>query len=232
MRAARDFTVVVLISGRGSNCQSLIRQEKNYSIVGVVSNNADAPGLNCAREAGIKAIAIDRKNTRSLMEQKDLIYSRIEALSPSLIALAGYMQILESDFVERFEGKIVNIHPSLLPRFKGLDTHKRALQAFHQGGGTVDAEHGCTVHYVDREVDTGPIIAQARCRIKASDSKEMLAARVLELEHRLFPWVVNAIAANDIAYRDGLARFSRKAIQDAVDNDFFLPGPVSALQTG
>lgn len=223
MQSAREFTVVVLISGRGSNCQSLIRQARNYSIVGVVSNNADAPGLAYAREAGIEATAVDRKNARSLAQQKRQIYSHIEALAPGLIVLAGYLQILENDFVERFEGKIVNIHPSLLPRFKGLDTHKRALQAFQQAGGAADPEHGCTVHYVDCGIDTGPIIARARCRIIASDTEEPLAARVLALEHRLFPWVVNAIAANDIAYRDRQALYSPKAIEGAKENGFLLP---------
>ena len=232
MQTARDFTAVVLISGRGSNCQSLIGQARNYSIVGVVSNNAAAPGLMYAHEAGIEAIAFDRKNAESLVQQKQHIYGHIEALSPSLVVLAGYMQILESDFVERFEGKIVNIHPSLLPRFKGLDTHKRALQAFQQAGGSADAEHGCTVHYVDRGIDTGPIIAQACCRIIPSDTEETLAARVLELEHRLFPWVVNAIAANDITYRDRQARFSSKAIAEAEDNGFLLPERSSVLQAG
>ena len=233
MQAARNFTVAVLISGRGSNCQSLIGQARNYSIVGVVSNNADAGGLAYAREAGIEAIAVDRKNAGSPARQKQQIYSHIEALAPHLIVLAGYMQILESDFVERFEGKIVNIHPSLLPRFKGLDTHKRALQAFQQADNTaVNSEHGCTVHYVDCGIDTGPIIAQARCRIMASDSEETLAARVLDLEHRLFPWVTNNIAANDIAYRDRQALFSPKAIEEAAEHGFLLPEHSSILQAG
>jgi phosphoribosylglycinamide formyltransferase 1 len=232
MQPARNFTVVVLISGRGSNCQSLIRQAEDYSIIGVLSNNVDAPGLKYAREAGIEAIAFGRKTAGSLVQQKQHIYSHIEAVAPSLIVLAGYMQILESDFVERFEGKIVNIHPSLLPRFKGLDTHKRALQAFHQAGVSAEAKHGCTVHYVDRGVDSGPIIAQARCRIMPSDGEETLAARVLDLEHRLFPWVVNAIAANDIAYRDRQAIFSPKVIAEAKDNGFLLPERSPVMQPG
>jgi len=232
MGEGREFTVVVLISGRGSNCQNLIRQARNYSIVGVVSNNADAGGFAYAREAGIEAIAVDRESAGSLARQKQQIDSHIEELAPDLIALAGYMQILENDFVERFEGKIVNIHPSLLPRFKGLDTHKRALQAFRQASGTTNPEHGCTVHYVDCGIDTGAIIAQARCRIIASDTEETLAARVLHLEHRLFPWVVNAIAANEIAYHDRQARFSQKVIEQAAEHGFLLPECASAMEVG
>ena len=223
MQPSRNFNIVILISGRGSNCQSLIRQAKNYSVISVLSNNVEAPGLMSARESGIQAMAFGRNGARSWTQQKNQIYHSIEALSPSLIVLAGYMQILESDFVERFEGKIVNIHPSMLPRFKGLDTHQRALRACQQAGN-LNAEHGCTVHYVDCGIDTGPVIAQACCKVMASDTEDTLAARVLDLEHQLLPWVINAIAANDISYHDKQAVFSPKAIAEAADNGFLLPG--------
>lgn len=225
-----DFTVVVLISGRGSNCQSLISHARNYRVIGVLSNTVDAPGLSYARDAGIEAVGFARREAGSLAEHKRQIYAGVEALRPDLIVLAGFMQILEQSFVERNHRTIVNIHPSILPKFKGLNTHRRVLQAYREGD-TPEIEHGCSVHYVDYAVDSGPIIAQAVCPIRESDTEERLAARVLQLEHKLFPWVVNAIAADDIGYRADAVVFSPKAAAEAAEYNFFLPGR-GAVRTG
>ena len=131
------------------------------------------------------------------------------------------MLILVPDFVEAYEGKIVNIHPSLLPKFKGLNTHRRALTAYHDGI-LQSLNHGCTVHYVDNGVDTGPIIAQARCQIDKTDTENTLSTRVLEMEHRLFPWVVNSIAKGDIYYQAGKVSMSIDARQRAVTLGFLI----------
>ena len=201
--------VVVLISGRGSNLRSLIAAAKNYKIVAVVSNNANAPGLQFADAAGIETRAFDRDNAPSLNDHKQAIYTKVEEISPDLIVLAGFMQILEEDFVEQFAGKIVNIHPSLLPQFRGLDTHQRALNLYRQSEGA-QSRHGCTVHYVHSEVDTGPIIAQSACTIQSTDTDVKLAQRVLNQEHRLFPWVVNEIANQNISYSSTRVKIAKE----------------------
>ena len=199
---AKSDRVVVLISGRGSNLRSLIAAAKSYKIVAVISNNANAPGLDFADTAGIETAAFDRNDAPSLNDHKKAIYRKVEEISPDLIVLAGFMQILEERFVEQFVGKIVNIHPSLLPQFRGLNTHKRALDLYHQSDGA-QSRHGCTVHYVHNEVDTGPIIAQSACTIQSTDTEDTLSQRVLNQEHQLFPWVVNEIAIQNICYRNG-----------------------------
>lgn len=203
------FKVVILISGRGSNLKSLIAKAKNYQITAVISNNSVAPGLQYATEAKIEGLGFCPGNASSLAVHKQAIYQAINKKSPDLIVLAGFMQILEKAFVEQHQGKIVNIHPSLLPEFKGLDTHKKALQLYHRSGKKKSL-HGCTVHFVDFKIDNGPIIAQSVCMIKPSDTEALLADKVLQLEHRLFPWVVNEIAAQNICYKSGKIVFNKQ----------------------
>lgn len=188
----KDFRVVVLISGRGSNLKSLLERAENYSIVGVVSNKPEAPGLEYARSAAIPALALSRKDYGSLADFKQALFEKVASLSPDLVCLAGFMLIVDAPQVERFSGKIINIHPSLLPKFPGLDTHERAIAA-------KEKEHGCSVHVVSAEVDAGPLIAQAKCEVFPSDTPESLASRVLGFEHRLYPWVVNQVAVGNIA---------------------------------
>lgn len=174
--------VAVLISGRGSNLQALMDARQNaYEIVLVVSNVPGVAGLERARAAGIEAIALDHKPYGKNREafERDLDALLIER-RVDLVALAGFMRVLTPYFVRAWAGRLVNIHPSLLPKHPGVNTHARALEAG-------DAEHGCTVHLVVEEVDAGEIIGQAQTPILPGDTPETLANRVLELEHDLYP---------------------------------------------
>ena len=208
------INIVVLIAGRGSNLNALIEQAQSYRIRAVISDKVDASGLDIARAAGIEAISIPRLSGDTLIQHKHTIYAHTEALQPDLWVLAGFMQILEKDFTERHPGRIVNIHPSLLPAFKGLHTHQRALQAYHDSNG-LQNRHGCSVHYVDYEVDSGALIAQAACPVYSSDTTDTLAARVLKQEHQLFPWVINRIANQSIHYKQKYVDFSAEAIRES-----------------
>ena len=172
--------VAVLVSGAGSN---LAAEAPDYpaEIVLVISNNAEAGGLARARAAGIKAAAIDHRpfgKDRAAHEAR--LQAALEAAQVELVALAGYMRVLTAGFVHAWAGRMVNIHPSLLPHFPGLHTHARALAAGH-------ARHGCTVHWVVEGVDEGPVIAQAETPVLPGADEQSLAARVLEAEHRLYP---------------------------------------------
>ena len=176
--------VAVLISGRGSNMEALVRacDDPDYpaQIVGVLSNKADAKGLEFAAAKGIAAIAVPHKNYASREAHDAALHAALMALNPDIIACAGYMRIMTAEFVAKWEGRMINIHPSLLPDFKGTHTHERALAA-----GV--SEHGCSVHYVTSELDDGPVIAQARIPALPGDTPETLAARVLVEEHKLYP---------------------------------------------
>lgn len=176
--------VAVLISGRGSNLQCLIDAcaEPDYParIVAVISNRPDAYGLERAREAGIAAIGIDHKAYETRESFEAALDAALREAGAGFVCLAGFMRILNESFVNRWEGRMINIHPSLLPKYKGIDTHRRAIEAG-------DAEHGCTVHWVTPGMDEGPVIAQARVPVLSGDTPETLAARVLVEEHRLYP---------------------------------------------
>lgn len=184
--------VLVLISGGGSNLQTLIDASRSddcaYDIVHVISNRPDAYGLTRAEQAGIPARCLDHKafKDRSLFDAA--LAQMIDEVSPDFIVYAGFMRILGADFVSRYEGRMINIHPSLLPNFPGLHTHARALEA----GLTI---HGCTVHWVTAGVDEGAIIGQAAVPILPGDTPDDLAARVLVQEHRLYPACVQAVAS-------------------------------------
>ena len=192
MRRART---AVLISGRGSNLGSLIgaTQAPDYpaEIVLVLSNNPDAPGLERARAAGIAAQAVDhRPFGRDRAAHEAALDARLRAAEVELVALAGYMRVLTPGFVQAWAGRMINIHPSLLPHFPGLHTHARALQAGH-------ARHGCTVHWVSEGVDEGEAIGQAEVAVLPGDDEDALAARVLQAEHALYPHGL-AIAARQV----------------------------------
>ena len=174
--------VAVLISGRGSNLQALMDARQDaYDIALVISNKPDAEGLARARAGGIEALTIDHKPfgaDREAFERE--LDSALRERAIDIIALAGFMRVLTPFFVRAWAGRLINIHPSLLPKYPGIDTHARALAAG-------DSEHGCTVHLVVEEVDAGGILGQARLAILPGDTPETLAARVLELEHALYP---------------------------------------------
>lgn len=182
MKKAR---VAILISGTGSNMVALIEAARApacpFEIVCVISNKPEAPGLDRARTVGVEAITVDQRPFGKDRAAHELaIQAELTARNIEWVALAGYMRLLTPGFVDPWQGRMLNIHPSLLPKYPGLDTHRRALEAG-------DAEAGCTVHLVVAEMDAGPIIAQARVPILSDDTPEILAARVLEAEHRLYP---------------------------------------------
>lgn len=177
--------VGVLISGRGSNMSALIEAAKDPTypaeIAVVLSNNPEAPGLEIARGLGVEALAIDhRRFGKDRAAHEAAMDAALRERGVEWVALAGYMRVLTPVFVRAWSGRMLNIHPSLLPEFPGLDTHRRALAA-------AVVEHGCTVHLVTEGVDEGPVLGQARVPVLPGDTEETLAARVLAEEHRLYP---------------------------------------------
>lgn len=181
MKKAR---LVILISGRGSNMQSIIRAiesgELQADIAAVISNRPDAAGLQTASAAGIATQVINHRDfdNREAFDQQ--LAREIDGYQPDYVILAGFMRILTAAFVEHFAGRLINIHPSLLPKFKGLHTHQRAIEAGER-------EHGASVHFVTAELDDGPVILQAKVPVLKGDTPETLAARVLIEEHKLYP---------------------------------------------
>ncbi len=192
--------VLVLISGNGSNLQALIdkREEGGYQICGVISNKADAFGLQRARNAGIPTRVIDHREFAS-REAFDLrLMEEIDQFAPSLVVLAGFMRILSEGFVRHYAGRILNIHPSLLPAYRGTHTHERVLEAG-------ETEHGVSVHFVTEELDGGPVVLQAVVPVAADDTRDSLAARVFVQEHRVYPKAVGWFAAGRLQMTDGKA---------------------------
>ena len=173
--------VVVLISGRGSNMRALI--EAGLPVSAVISNRGDAEGLAVASARGIATRVVEHRNHATREAFDAALAAEIDRVAPRLVVLAGFMRILTPGFVERYRGRLLNIHPSLLPAFPGLHTHERALEA----GVKV---HGCTVHFVTPELDHGPIVIQAAVRVRAGDDASTLAARVLQQEHVVYPRAV------------------------------------------
>lgn len=188
--------VGILISGRGSNMMSLVEaaQSPDYpaEIVLVLSNRPEAPGLAWAKARGIPVIALDHRGYRSREEFDDQIDRLMKASSVDIIACAGFMRLMTPELVANWRNRMINIHPSLLPCFKGLDTHQRALAA-----GVRIA--GCTVHAVRHEMDTGPILGQAAVPVHGDDTPETLAARVLAAEHKLYPQILRLLASEQIS---------------------------------
>ena len=191
------FEIVVLVSGFGSNLQALIDAAKahpgQFRIKAVICNRPQAYALERARQANIPSFSIcaTAGQTRESYDQQ--LDQQLETLQPDLIVMAGFMRILSAGFTQKWQHKLINIHPSLLPKYPGLSTHQRALDSG-------DAIHGISIHYVNAEVDGGPVIAQAQLEIDIQDSVETLAKRIHELEHQLLPAVVLAIATKKIHY--------------------------------
>ncbi len=186
----------IFISGRGSNMEQLIKASRapDYpaEIIGVISNKADAKGLEFAKQQHIETAIISPKNYQNKKETDLAINKKLKEWNIDIICLAGYMRLLGKEFCKKWRGKIINIHPSLLPAYKGLNTHQRALEAG-------DSEHGCTVHFVTEKMDDGPIIAQAIVPIMLDDDEETLSKRVLMAEHKLYPMALKQVALDQIA---------------------------------
>lgn len=194
--------LVVLISGSGSNLQALIdacsSQTLNAEIVAVFSNKADAYGLLRAQQAGIPALALSPAEFSSRDAFDAALQVQIDEYQPDLIILAGYMRILTPAFVRHYHGKMLNIHPSLLPKYPGLHTHRKALE-------NGDAEHGTSVHFVTEELDGGPVILQARIAVLPDDTEDTLTARIQQEEHRIYPLVVNWFVQGRLVLQNGQA---------------------------
>jgi phosphoribosylglycinamide formyltransferase 1 len=184
---ASACNVVVLISGSGSNLQALIADNQPTRICAVISNRADAYGLERAQAAGIATRVLDHKAFDGRDAFDAALIEAIDAFAPQLVVLAGFMRILTPGFVRHYAGRLLNIHPSLLPKYKGLHTHQRALEAG-------DREHGCSVHFVTEELDGGPLVVQAVIPVQADDSAASLAQRVHEQEHLIYPLAVRWFA--------------------------------------
>lgn len=192
--------LVILISGRGSNMAAIVDRIRSegwpIAIARVISNRPDAKGLAFAAECGISTTVLSHRDFASREAFDSALGDAIDAEAPDLIVLAGFMRILSAAFCERFAGRLLNIHPSLLPAFTGLDTHQRALDA----GVKL---HGCTVHAVTAELDHGPIIAQAVVPVLANDDEARLSERVLRMEHQLYPMSVAAVLSGRIRLHHG-----------------------------
>lgn len=202
--------IVILISGRGSNMQAVLEANLPVKVAAVISNKADAPGLETARHHGVETVVVDHRGHDGREAFDAALARQIDSHAPDLVVLAGFMRILTPSFVEHYAGRLINIHPSLLPAFTGLDTHARALAE----GVKL---HGCTVHFVTNELDRGPIVAQAAVPVLADDTPETLAARVLAQEHRLYPQAIRWFAEDKLALTsDGKVRFLGPSDADSV----------------
>jgi phosphoribosylglycinamide formyltransferase 1 len=210
--------IVVLISGRGSNLEALLQTATSErwsdtlgaAIVAVISNRADAPGLEIARHEGVATAVLDHRAFATRQEFDRALAAEIDRHQPALVLLAGFMRVLTPEFVRRYDGRLINIHPSLLPLFPGLRTHQQALDA----GVRV---HGATVHYVTDQVDSGGIIAQAVVPVLPGDDAETLASRVLEQEHRLLPRALRLVLEQRVRWSGG-----HVAVHDVSASDLAL----------
>ena len=195
MRGA--MSVVVLISGRGSNLEAMF--SAGVPVAGVISNQAEAGGLRLAEARGVPTRVVSHRDYPTREAFDDALAVAIDSFRPDLVAMAGFMRIVTAGFVERFAGRLMNIHPSLLPAFPGLSTHARALSA----GVKV---HGCTVHFVTAELDHGPIIIQAAVPVRSGDTPQSLAARVLREEHQVYPRAIQWFLEGRLVIEKGVVR--------------------------
>lgn len=199
--------VVVLISGNGSNLQALIDDSasSNYEVTHVISNNPEAFGLQRAAQSNIATSVINHRDYNSREEFGQALIASIDAENPQLIVLAGFMRILSADFVQHYSGRVLNIHPSLLPKYTGTNTHQRVLDA-------KEREHGVSVHFVTEELDGGPVIAQETVSVAKNDTAETLAKKVASREHLLYPRVVRWFAMGKLHMEGHMAVLDGEAI--------------------
>jgi phosphoribosylglycinamide formyltransferase 1 len=189
-------SIVILISGAGSNLRALAKANLPCRIAAVISNRPDAAGLLIARELGIDTCVVDHKQFAEREQFDNALATAIDDYQPDYILLAGFMRVLGNKFINKFNGLLINIHPSLLPAFTGLRTHQRALDE----GVKI---HGCTVHFVTAALDHGPIIVQAAVPVLASDDAQTLAARVQQAEHQIYPQAVQWLLAGFVSLHEG-----------------------------
>ena len=216
MSAPEAARIVVLISGRGSNMRALVERSADpamgYRVAGVLSDRPQAGGLEVAADLGIPARALVADPAAPRAGYETALAAAIEEFAPSLIVLAGFMRILSAPLVARYAGRILNIHPSLLPKYPGLGTHRRALAAR-------ESEHGATVHFVTEQLDGGPLIIQGRIPIQPGEDAQRLQARVHVLEHRIYPLAVRWYCSGRLRYREGRAWLDGKALSAPVQYD-------------
>lgn len=206
---------VILVSGSGSNLQAIIDKVSDgqlpIDIRAVISNRPDAKALQRAEQAGIKTVVVDHKDFDSRASFDAAMQKAIDAFEPKLVVLAGFMRILTEGFVEHYLGRMLNIHPALLPDFPGLNTHERAIESAVK-------QHGASVHFVTTEVDGGPIVMQVRVPVRDDDTPETLAARVLEQEHHIFPEAIRLFAEGSIKMQDNKVLHNDKVLpQGGID---------------
>ena len=198
--------IAVLVSGNGSNLQALIDANLSGQIIGVLSNKADAYALQRAEKANIATAVISHKDYPNRESFDDAMHQQLLAWEIDLVILAGFMRILTPNFVSQWQGKMLNIHPSLLPFYKGINTHQRVLN-------TGDRLHGCTVHFVTAELDAGQSIAQSAIQVSLHDNVESLAQRVHELEHFIYPQVAEWLCNGQLSWTNGQAYFNKKPLE-------------------
>jgi phosphoribosylglycinamide formyltransferase 1 len=212
--------VAILISGRGSNMAALIEaaRESDYpaEIVAVISDRPDAAGLKIAEANGVATLAIARNDFPNKFTYETAVEKALGEVQAEIVALAGYMRLLSPALAKRWSGRMVNIHPALLPSFRGLETHKAALDA-----GVL--LHGCTVHFVTADVDSGPAIAQAAVPVLTNDDQHTLAARVLRAEHRLYPLALGLVCRGEARMKAGRTVFSRAGAERNADSMILSP---------
>ena len=228
MSAIRKIRLVVLISGRGSNLQAILDQavsgELPVEVATVVSNRPGVHGLERARQAGVPALELDHKNFADRPEFEAALIETIDRRQPDLVVLAGFMRVLTAGFTEHYRGRLLNIHPSLLPKFRGLHTHERAIAAG-------ETEHGASIHFVTAELDGGPVIVQARVPVLPGDDSDALAARVLEQEHRLYPLAIRWFAEQRLRLEGEQVWFDGQPLVEPLRLEQFAAGQ-SALDAG
>ncbi|WP_171057915.1 MULTISPECIES: phosphoribosylglycinamide formyltransferase [Acinetobacter] len=201
--------IAVLVSGNGSNLQALIDTNLSGQIIGVLSNKADAYALQRAEDANIATAVISHKDFPTRESFDEAMHQQLIAWQIDLVILAGFMRILTPNFVSKWQGKMLNIHPSLLPFYKGVNTHQRVLN-------TGDRLHGCTVHFVTAELDAGQSIAQSAIQVSLNDTVESLAQRVHQLEHFIYPQVVQWFCTGQLTWQNGQAYFNQKPLTQPI----------------
>jgi phosphoribosylglycinamide formyltransferase-1 len=214
--STRPARIVVLISGRGSNMRALVERSNDpamgYEVAAVVADQPGAGGLAIARDLGVPAQLVPADKSIGRARYDEQLAAAIDPYMPALIVLAGFMRVLSPEFVSRYEGRILNIHPALLPKHPGLHTHQRAIDAR-------DEQHGATVHFVTAELDEGPAVIQARVRVEPEDDAQSLSARVQVLEHRIYPIAVRWFCAGRLRYAQGRAWLDGAALESPIMYD-------------